>query len=313
MTTSNSTNFSQTRNEIIADSLVLLGVYSPGDTIDTKDYTFCSNILNKMVKSWESQGIHLWTGQEGAIFLKANQHFYSLKNTSVDISGDDPIFTHITSSSTGTSLTVDSTTGMTAADNIGIVLDDNTIQWTTIVTINSTTVITINTALTDTASIDNNVFVFTNRIDRPLHITSVRYRDSGGTERIIKIRGRDEYMAIPNKDAEGPANQGFFSPKVADALFYTWPVCDDVNDCLTISYTRRIQDFDASTDTPDLPQEWLEPITYNLSLRIAPAYGISTQKLNPDISVIALNSLMEMQLWDAEEGSTRIIPNYFYE
>jgi hypothetical protein len=125
--------------------------------------------------------------------------------------------------------------------------------------------------------------------------------------------GRDEFMQLPNKPQVGPCVSYYFAPKVSDAWFYTWPTADDVNSCIKFSYLRRIQDFVASTDNPDLPQEWLEPITYNLAIRIAPAYGIATQKLNPDISVIAQSSLQEMQLWDSEEGSYRICPNYRYD
>lgn len=313
MTTSNSTNYTQTRNEIIADSLVLLGVYSQGDTIDARDYTFCSNILNKMVKAWEGRGIHLWTCQEGVIFLTADYQKYLVTNSGSDIAGDDPVFTTLTEDGSGTTLTVDSIVGMNISDNIGIKLDANTIQWTTISALPTSTTITIAASLTSSASSGNNVFVFTNRIDRPLEITSARFRNAGGYERPIPVKGRDDYMRIPNKDAPGKANQCFYSPKVASASFYIWPVADDVGDCVRISYLRRIHDFDNSTDTPDLPQEWLEAITYNLSVRIAPSYGISTEKLNPDITLIAQQSLGEMELWDSEQGSLNIVPNYRYD
>lgn len=312
MTTSNSTDFSQTRNEIIADTLTLLGVYGQGDTVSTNDYNFCSNILNKMVKAWEAQGIHLWTQQEGAIFLTASQQSYSITSTASDIAGDDVVFTLLSADASSTSLTVDSTTGMTAADKIGIKLDANTIQWTTIVSVNSATTLTITTGLTSTASSGNNVFTFTNRVDRPLHITSTRFRTSSGYERPLEVRGRTEFMNIPNKTETGKANQWYYAPKVSTATYYVWPTADDVGDCLRISYVKRIQDFDSSSDTPDLPQEWLEAITYNLAVRVASAYGISTQKLNPDIMVIAASSLQEIELWDAEEGSLNIVPSIEY-
>lgn len=312
MTTSGSTNFSLNRDEIIQQSLVLLGVYGQGDTISQNDYDFCAKNLNMMVKAWEAQGVHLWTYQEGAIFLSEGQEVYSINSGASDIAGDDVIFTTLSADASGTSITVESNANMNIADNIGIKLDDNTIQWTTISSLSSTDTVNLNASLTGDASENNNVFVFTNRIDRPLEITSARYKYANGTERPIKKLGRDKFMKIPNKDAIGPSNQFYYSPKVSSALFYTWPTCDDVGDCIKISYIRRIQDFDSSSDTPDMPQEWYEPIVYNLCIRNAPSYGISTQKLNPDISIIAATSLEEMKLWDAEEGSIIVCPSYDY-
>lgn len=313
MTTSGSTDFNQTRDQISTDTLMLLGVYSPGDTPSAADLAFCSNILNKMVKAWEGQGIHLWTTKEGAIFLTQSQQKYSLSNTSTDIAGDDVIFNTLTTTTSGSSLVVGSTVGITAGDNIGIKLDNNTLFWTTVSVVGSTTTLTLTTGLSSIASSGNNVFSFTNRIDRPLNITSARFKTATTYERPIGVKGRTEFMQIPNKTAQGKANQWYYAPGVSDATFYVWPTADDVGDCIRISYSRRIQDFDAASDTPDLPQEWLEPITYNLAVRVAPSYGISTQKLNPDITLIAASSLQEMQLWDEEEGGLRVVPDYLWD
>lgn len=313
MATSNSTNFNQTRDDIISDSYVLIGVYDKSDTISSSDITLASNLLNKMLKAWEGQGIHLWTYQEGVIFLTENKQSYSISSSSLDIAGDDAVITNLLSDGSGTLLSVTSTSGMNVSDNIGIQLDDNTLQWTTILSIPDSTSLTLSASLTSNASSGNSIFVFTNRIDRPLDITSARYRYSSGTERPITKKGRDDYMRIPNKDSTGPANQYYYSPKVSSATFYSWPTCSDVGDCIKISYIRRIQDLDSSSDNPDLPQEWLETITFNLSRRLAPAKGIALEKLDPDLLKLAESSLQEMQLWDSEEGSLKIVPNYRYD
>jgi hypothetical protein len=197
---------------------------------------------------------------------------------------------------------------MTALDNIGIKLDDGTLQWTTIVSVDSTTTLTITAALTGNAATGNNVFTFTNRVDRPLSIMSARFRSTSGVERPLEIMGRTAFMNLPNKAMTGKCNQIYYSPKVSTATLYTWPVCDDVGDCIAFSYLRRIQDFDSSSNNPDVPQEWLEAITYNLAIRLSGPCGIDVMKRDPDIKEIAVRSLMEMQLWDAEESSVSIVP-----
>lgn len=312
MATSNSTDFTQTRDEIITDCLWLMGIIGEEDTPNANQISKCSNILNKMIKGWEAQGIHLWTQQEGALFLSSGKQYYDITGSGTDIAGDDVIFTTLTLDASGASLSVASVEEMNVLDNIGIKLDNNTIFWTTIASLGSLS-INLTDSLPSQASASNNVFVFTNRVDRPLWITSARYRSAGGYERPLLPKGRDDFMRIPNKSAIGPANTVYYSPKVNSSRLYVWPTCDDVGDCIRFSYTRRIQDFDAGNNTPDLPQEWLEAITYNLCIRVAPAFGLSTQKLNPDISIIAINSLEEMKLMDGEDGSTKIVPNYRYD
>jgi hypothetical protein len=310
MALSGSTDFTQTASEIIYDAFMLLGVYSSGETASSGDLSLAQNILNKMFKAWEGKGIHLWTEQEGAIFLTEGQQSYSLTSASTDIAGDDPRYTTLTSDASGTTLVVTSTTGMAAADNIGVKLDDNTLHWTTIVSVDSATGLTITTGLASAASSGNNVFTFTNRVNRPLSLRSVRFKSSSGVDRPINILGRKQFMEIPNKVSTGKANQCYFSPKVTAADFYVWPTADDVGDCLAISYCRRIQDIDSVSNNVDIPQECLEAATYNLALRLAPAFGINLAKRDPAIALIAASSLQDMMLGDSEQGSIHVVPNY---
>lgn len=307
-----STSYSQTVAEIISDSLNLLGVYGQGDIVSTNDYNFCLNIINKMVKAWEGKGIHLWTSVEGAVYFTVGQQYYDLASVSTDIAGEDPVFNNLTVNAASTLLTVGSTHFIKVGDYIGIQLDNNTLFWTTVATIIDSFTLTTEAGPTSQASAGNSVFSFTTLMDRPLMIipNSVRYYNQSGVERPIRIKGRSDYMSIPNKDAIGQANQAFYSPHIKDSRMYIWPTAFSVGDCLRFSYVKRIADFVNSTDTPDLPQEWLECITYNLAVRIAPAYGIDTRKLSADLDALASGSLQELELFDSEEGSLNIITNY---
>jgi len=314
MATSNSTDFTQTRNEIIEDALTLIGAIGIGDTPESSDYTFCSKMLNKMIKGWEAQGIHLWTEVEAALFLVDNQNEYVI-TTSSDRAGDNVVNTTLSAAGTAsaTTLTLTSTSGMTAADAIGIVLDSGSLQWTTIVSVDSTTAVTITTGLTSVAASGNNIFTYTNRVDRPLRITAARFRDSSFNDRPIKILGRQEFMNIATKTAEGAINSIYYSPGVSTCKLYVWPTPTSSEETLRFSYTRRIQDFDSSSDNADLPQEWLETLTYNLCVRIAPAYGKSLSRMNPDLISLAVSTLSELQLWDSEESSIKVVPNYKWD
>jgi len=314
MATSSSTNYNQTRNEIISDALALLGVIGIANgTMETPtagDITFCSGILNKMVKAWQAQGIHLWKEREGTVFLREDVNTYTLSSSSTDKAGIDAVETTLSAAATSgaSTITVTSSTGMSVSDNIGIELDDGTRQWTTISSI-STTTITLATTLTDDAASGNTVFTYTTAVGRPLNITGARFRNADGTDRPVTLMGRTEFMQIPNKTTTGKTNSIFYSPQLSNGKLYVWPTPDDVADRLKISYIASIEDFDSSTDDPDFPAEWLEALTYNLAVRIAPSYGKRLSKNDPEIIAVAADALLRMQLWDSEQASIQIVPN----
>lgn len=314
MATSGSTDFSQNRDQIIADALQLLGVIGSGETATANDVTFCSNALNKMIKGWQAQGIHLWKETDGFVQLVEDQFKYTL--TSSDKAGDNPIETTLNAaaSASATSLTVVSTTGMTAADNISIELDANTNHNTTIVSVDSATTLTITSGIATAAASGNRVTVYTTALTRPLNIIECRYHYRSGLERKMKKLGRSEYMSLPTKTtSEGPCTAFYYSPRLSNGFLYVWPVPNETGDNLHITYTKTFEDFDAAGNDPDFPQEWLDCITYNLAVRVAPAFGLTLSRVNPDIIQTAGVLLAEMQAWDSEEGSIKITPNYRWD
>jgi len=313
MAVSSSIDYNDDRNGIIADALTLLGVYRPGATVSSADYTFCSKILNKMVKDWESQGIKLFTQEEGAIFLTDAKHIYTLSATTSDKVGKDPIQTDLTAACSSTTATVTNTTGMTAADNIGIALDANTIHWTTIVSVDSSTSITLTAAPATTASSGNSVYTYTSAVGRPLYIKSARLQMKGSTERKIEVFGRDQYAELPSKQVEGSISAIHYSPKVSSGTLYVYQVPSDVNECIRFTYARSIMDFDASTDNPDFPQEWLYALTTNLAVKVASTYGKDVQKAYPQLVNDASTSLIQAQLFDFDEGSSFVLPRERYD
>lgn len=237
MATSGSIDYNQTRNEIITDALLLLGVVNSNESASANDITFCSGILNKMIKSWQAQGIHLWKETEGTITITADQSSYTLNSTNFP------------------------------------------------------------------------------SIGRPIYISDCRYSYSSGLDRKMRKLGRSEYNALPTKTtATGPSTAWYYSPQLSSGILYVWPVptSSETSDTFSITYLKTIEDFDASSDDPDFPSEWLEALTYNLAVRIAPAFGIVLSKTNPDVLVIAAASLNDLKSWDFEEGSIKIHPNHRY-
>ncbi len=322
MATSGSNNFIQNRNQIILDALQHLGVYGIGRTVSPEDMAFCVSTLNKMVKSWATQGLHLWCKSEGVLYLDQYVGKYSLGNSINDAKAtliSDEVVTRLDGAlvTSATAVTVDSTTGMTVGDNIGVVLTTKDIHWTTIATIPTSTTLTLTTGV-PSASADNNfVYTFTNKIYKPLRILSARLVsgiDSGVTstksDMIMNSMAYQDYFEMSTKTNNGTPNQFHYNPGISSGTMYVWPRPSDTSSRIEFTFERIIEDLDNATDDFDFPAEWLEPLTFQLAVRIAPGFG-KEKKLSV-ILPMAAEMMNDLKTWDSEITSVFLEPDLGY-
>lgn len=78
MSVSGTTNFSVTRNDIIASSLRLLGVLEEGTVPNATSIENASLVLNMLIKDWMTDGIKLWSVDELVIPLTVNKTSYTI-------------------------------------------------------------------------------------------------------------------------------------------------------------------------------------------------------------------------------------------
>ncbi len=313
------TSFTETRDQISSDALQLLGYLAAGETAAANDLTFCANAVNKMIKAWMAQGIHLFNEEDGVLYPVVGQAVYTLTATGGANGAADAnaaVTTTLASAGSGTSIVVTSATGMNVSDNIGIVLTSGALFWTTITVISGTT-LTLNAALTSVAASGNPVYVYTASLVRPLSIESARFRDSNTFDRKMKIVPREDYMNIPQKSLTGQPIILYYSPQSTTGIVYVWPTPASGNGQIMITYLREINDVDTATTGFDFPEEWLECITYNLAVRIAPAYGINLSaggiSGNPGLVTMAAQYLEEMKAWDASQPYIQFVPGWDYK
>lgn len=311
MATSGSVDYNLTRNQIIFDAYQLIEVYGVGRTVSDEDMALANRVLNNMIKTWQTQGLHLWGTEEAYLFLTANSASYTLGNAATDAyitSADDAVLTQTngTHAASATSITVDSTTGMAASDNIGIVLSDKTTHWTTISSVDSSTTLTIASGLASASADNAHVYTFTSRIAKPLRILNAR-RASGtiGSETEIPMMAisRENYFNLPSKKLSGIPTHYYYNPDLTSGKFYIWPTADTTASYITLTYERQLEDFDAASNTPDFPSEWLEAIVYQLAIRLAPYFGKIDKKMA--ITAEASEILNTVMSWDNEVTSIK--------
>lgn len=301
MATSGSTDYNRTRNEILIGALRLIGKASRGKTPGADDIADGAEALELWVKHLQSSGIHLWKLKEATLFITKGTASYSFPGAHCTHSYVETDIASAASSGAST-IEVDSITDMSASDNIGIALDDGTLQWTTINGAPSGTTVTLTDVLTDEVSVDATVFVYTTKIIRPLRVIEARRKDTSDVP--IDVVPRQEYYDQPNKTSNGKVNLVYYDPQLTTGLFKIWPTGSAVDDKIEITLMLPIEDFDSSNVDPDLPQEWIRTIKWGLASDLGPEYGIKLDRQRY-VDKKAAKLLKEVSEFDAEGGSVR--------
>lgn len=235
--------------------------------------------LNLLTKEWMAYGLNLWLTQDATLFLETGKEAYSFTTTS---SGDHvtPSYTETTLSAaavtSATSLTVTSITGISNGDYIGIYLDAGTIHWDTVNGAPSGSTVTITTGLASAAASGNALYVYTNKLVRPLRIISAR-RKRSGIETIITLEGNKEFHEHADKSQNGTVTMAYYDPQITTGKFYVWQPSDNETTTLKLTVQRMVEDFDSSTDNADYPVEWSNAIIWNLAEQLGVEYGIDNE------------------------------------
>jgi hypothetical protein len=107
--------------DIVDAALRLLGEKDADETSSAPEAQDGLEALNYLIKSWQAQGLHLWTKTEGVLFLDKGKTDYLLGPSGDEATNaDDFISTDLSVAGIATdrTLTLDSTAGMTGADDI---------------------------------------------------------------------------------------------------------------------------------------------------------------------------------------------------
>ena len=81
MATSGVYRYNVTAGDILTESLGIIGVYSPGETLDSTETTDALRSLNMMLKSWQAEHIGLWLNKELVLFLQEDEYVYNIGPT----------------------------------------------------------------------------------------------------------------------------------------------------------------------------------------------------------------------------------------
>jgi len=300
MAVSGSKNYSVTRSDIINAALRKLGEFDSGESPSGSDTSAAATALNLMVKEWVADGADIPLREEITLFLQPGTESYSLGGTAKATKSYVETTLSSAAASGATTLSLTSTTGMTAADNIGIKLNDNTIHWTTISSVAGTT---IASGLASAAASGNRVYTYTTAALRPQDILFAYRRDKNGLDTEVTLVGESEYQRLTDKDSSGPPVQVYYRQSLSSGTLFVWPTDGGSNTDKVVLVARGLpDDFDASSNTPAFPIEWGNALVWGLAAELAPEYGITGSEFR-DLVAMADNKLQKVLNYNTENAS----------
>jgi hypothetical protein len=313
MATSGSVDFTLTAEKVIEKAFGKIGVKVAEQNLQASEIQDGLDELNVMLKAWQGQGLHLWSKQEGVIFLDKGKTDYLLGATGDEATDlDDFISTTTTNAEAALAVVIEvaSTTGMAALDNAGVALDSGIRHWTTIVSVDSTTQITITTGIPTVSAAGSTVFTFTDLIQRPLKVIGARRKTFNVDSEVeVSKMSRFDYFNQPAKEAEGTVVNYYYSPQLGNGRFYVWQTASSIDDFIRITYERPIEDIDDKENNLDLPVEWLQAVIYNLAARLGDDYDAPVAKLQ-SVTAKAAVFLENILGFDEEPSSISISPEF---
>lgn len=141
MTTSGVYEFDPNTTDVITSAFRILQAVGQGEDLSGNQYNDGIDWLNRLLKFWEAQGIHLWTMTEYFLFFEVGQAQYDLRNPLTRVVNEFDFTTAAAAAPvSATSIEVVSTANMALGRAIGFVNASNDMQWSVIERIDGTTV-----------------------------------------------------------------------------------------------------------------------------------------------------------------------------
>lgn len=276
MPTSGSIDFSVSRDDLIKTALQYIGAIGEGETPTTAQTSECSILLNMLVKARMVDGMPLWAIKTGFVLPQTGSSDILLGAT-----GDHATLIYNVTTTTAaaiagaSTIVVTSATGFVNGYNIGVELSSGAMQWTTINGIPVGTTITLAAVLTGNVALGAQVYAYQTKLQRPLNIQDAYILNVVDSNRWpINIVSKDDLLAIGDFTSESTPNQVAYDPQLVNGILTISPRFTTGDNLIQIRFQRPFEDFDASTDTPDFPQEFYLSLMVGLAALCGPKFGV---------------------------------------
>jgi len=307
--TSGQTSFTLTTNEIIKESFDILEIAVEGEDLSEEMQVRGKSKLNLMLKTWQSQGLHLSSYSFGFLFLVKEQREYILEQSNCTEQYFQRTLT-ADAVATDTVLNVDNTDNLLVDDFIGVMDDDFNLMWSKVDSIDTGLLtVTIEDPLPRDASEPNEIFNYTEVIRPIARLLDIQRRENFLNDNPIVLESRNDYFFNPSKiQFTGVPSEAYYSRSIPQGKLFLWPIPENSAVIIPFNYERLIENMVNADDCIDLDQSYLEAVTYSLAARLGASYGVGESRLR-NVQIMADSFLDRALSYDQELPDIKISLN----
>lgn len=279
--------YNKTAGDLIRAAMRDASIVAVGLPIQGEDWAIAESTLNDVLAHWQAKlGINLWRETEALLPLNKDQTEYSL-----GIGGDhcftEYIYSELSANEAAASagMTIANGADIAAAgfndgDFVGIELDDGTRHWTTITALNAV-LIAIDVPIPTAATAGNSIYVYRDKIDRPVRILDARHGfEQDANETPITQTSRQQYYQMPDKINSGNSvNQWYYSPQLELGKLSVWPPANKSRNILRFTFVKPQYIPEDQSEDILIPSEWFLPLKWALASELAVTYAISSDRV----------------------------------
>lgn len=309
MTVTGTNTFTRNKNQVIELSYGCIGALSEGQELTNFQITRASELLNLMLKSWMAKGYRLWKQSRGYLFVEPSVNEYILDGVTANATENYNATTLTVDAASGAStITVASTTGFVSGYNVGVVLNDNSIFWTTQNGAPVGNVITLTDVLPSEASQNNAVYVYQTKLGKLENIMNAQAQLNSTTKIPLQINSRDTYDSFSIPSLTGIQNKLYYNKLLDKGIIRLFPTPSTAGYIVEFTFQKQFFDMTNPLDSFDFPTEWLKAIYLNLAIDLHNFYPLLSDSEYQKLLNQADVALMELSAFDDENTSIYFQP-----
>lgn len=302
-TTSGTSTFTVSRNELIEASLRVIGVLNKSQTVSPDDIVDCSQALDLLIKDLQSQGIRLWKTDEVTLPLTTGISEYV-------IGENGGVVSSITVTAGGSGYgapTITITGGGGSGATATPVVSSGVVTSITVTNggsgYTSRPVVTVvgggGTGALALANL-NGIFAI-----KPLMVLTAFNRTSGNDVTLTELAS-NQYWTLGSKISSGIPHSFWIDWRLDDMAvrLYNVPDSSTLYELHFIVKTS-LQDTNISSQNVDVPREWLRTIKWMLADEISLEYGCSPEIITL-VSDKAAKAFETVNAWDSVQQNTSV-------
>ncbi len=299
MTTSGSYDYNPTVLEIITEAYEQAQILGEGESPTTDQINSALRTLNLLVKNWQARGLNIFAVQKTWLWPTSNVGHYQLSSGTSAVWSSKYAFSPTTDNALSGDVVIYTLLEADVGDRIGIPQTDGTVFWTTC-TVTDVDNITIDDPLPEDLADNTTIYAASATAPyEPMALVEGYAILNSTTSITLDQMARVDYFSLPKTTNRGLATKIYFDYIPGNVNVFFWPLPDAQRVIFQLNVWRRLADLDSTTNTMDLPQEWLLPLSLNLAVILATKAGLPAEDFQK-LRIQAAETLRAAEDFDVE-------------